>query len=572
MQSVAPLFLSTQSHYPSSRAKTFLYAWMTIRYDCRNQWGQKMNHGKPFLVACCLGFVGLFCAVFAQAAPGDVVHQIDAPGHYPNGLAWDGTSLWVNNVLESQNPGNWYKIYRLDPDTGAVLAEFDTTGTIYHGLAWDGSALWADRNVGVSTFIDKLNPKNLIVTQTIDGEGIGGGLAFDPQANVVYLSDNWSNNIRSYDAQTGALVDTISPGTTANGYADMAWDGTHLWQANLKDDAFLRIDPTTGLVVDTLEAPTGQCEGLTFDGTHLWASDTNTDTIYKIEIEIEAAIQDGDKDSVPDEEDNCPTVANPEQKDSDQDTVGDLCDNCTQVANADQADGDSDFVGDVCDQCPDQADPSQPDSDGDGAGNACDNCPSDANADQEDGDSDGLGDVCDLCPDVADPEQADGDSDGIPNACDNCPQDANSLQVDSDNDGVGEACDGCPKLYNADQFDGDSDGVPNACDNCAFKPNADQADEDQDGIGDVCDTPSPTPDSAEPPPMVEPTPDAGPSVDVGTDAGPSVDTSTPPPSPPTSDSGCGCHTVGILPPPGPGTWLLFLMSALIIARLRRQTA
>ena len=61
---------------------------------------------------------------------------------------------------------------------------------------------------------------------------------------------------------------------------------------------------------------------------------------------------DTDEDSICDAEDNCPTVANPNQADGDQDGVGDTCDNCPTIANPDQHDSDGDGVGDVCDICP----------------------------------------------------------------------------------------------------------------------------------------------------------------------------------------------------------------------------
>jgi hypothetical protein len=41
--------------------------------------------------------------------------------------------------------------------------------------------------------------------------------------------------------------------------------------------------------------------------------------------------QDLDKDGVPDEQDNCPTTANQDQKDSDGDAVGDACDKCPET-------------------------------------------------------------------------------------------------------------------------------------------------------------------------------------------------------------------------------------------------
>ena len=56
-----------------------------------------------------------------------------------------------------------------------------------------------------------------------------------------------------------------------------------------------------------------------------------------------------DYDGVPDATDNCPDVANSDQKDSDDDGVGDACDNCRFVANSNQLDSDQDLLGDACD-------------------------------------------------------------------------------------------------------------------------------------------------------------------------------------------------------------------------------
>src|SRR5262249_38095910 len=86
-------------------------------------------------------------------------------------------------------------------------------------------------------------------------------------------------------------------------------------------------------------------------------------------------VGDADGDGVPDDLDNCPMDANPDQRDTDHDGVGDACDACT-------------------------------DPDGDGFGspgfpaNTCadDNCPRDYNPDQRDSDGDGVGDACFVCP------------------------------------------------------------------------------------------------------------------------------------------------------------------------------
>jgi len=78
---------------------------------------------------------------------------------------------------------------------------------------------------------------------------------------------------------------------------------------------------------------------------------------------------DGDGDGVPDPDDNCPGVANPDQEDSNTDGVGDLCDQ------------DGDGVRDAVDNCPDDFNPDQEDSDGDGIGDACEEAIAELTAD-----------------------------------------------------------------------------------------------------------------------------------------------------------------------------------------------
>lgn len=167
---------------------------------------------------------------------------------------------------------------------------------------------------------------------------------------------------------------------------------------------------------------------------------------------------DTDGDGIPDPEDNCPQVVNPDQEDADGDGRGDLCDganddvdgdgvrndvdNCRNAANPEQTDTDGDGAGDACDEVND-------DVDGDGVFNEDDNCPEVANPEQEDGDGDGTGDDCDGIND-------DVDHNGVFNGDDNCPTAANAGQLDTDGDGLGDACD----------TDDDNDGVADGADAC----------------------------------------------------------------------------------------------------------
>ena len=168
---------------------------------------------------------------------------------------------------------------------------------------------------------------------------------------------------------------------------------------------------------------------------------------------ISCGALDSDEDGVPDDTDNCPSIANPGQVDQDLDGLGNVCDldldgddvpnpgdNCPNIANTDQDDLDGDGVGDACDT----------DTDGDSVPDSADNCLLVPNTDQANSDGDLFGDACDF----------DDDNDGIDDLVDNCPLTSNPGQADFDSNGQGDVCDG----------DVDGDGVANGADFCPLSP------------------------------------------------------------------------------------------------------
>lgn len=66
-------------------------------------------------------------------------------------------------------------------------------------------------------------------------------------------------------------------------------------------------------------------------------------------------LRDSDGDGIRDFEDNCSSIANPDQRDEDRDGRGDVCDGCPLVVDTAGADADSDGIGDLCDPHPDRA-------------------------------------------------------------------------------------------------------------------------------------------------------------------------------------------------------------------------
>ncbi|HEY4157421.1 MAG TPA: thrombospondin type 3 repeat-containing protein [Polyangiaceae bacterium] len=198
---------------------------------------------------------------------------------------------------------------------------------------------------------------------------------------------------------------------------------------------------------------------------------------------------DMDHDGVPDDQDQCPELA--EDRDGFEDSDG-----CPDFDN------DDDGVGDADDKCPHEKEDSDGFQDADG-------CP------DPDNDRDGIPDEKDACPNEAgpastDPKQngcpfRDRDGDGIPDRADKCPaapedkdgfQDADGCpDPDNDRDRVLDVDDACPmtpgpersdpKLNGCPSPDQDGDGFDDAVDKCPTEPETFNGVDDDDGCPDA---------------------------------------------------------------------------------------
>jgi hypothetical protein len=322
----------------------------------------------------------------------------------------------------------------------------------------------------------------------IDGDGTGDVCDVDIDGDTV---ENHQDNCPT--VPNDGQLDTDGDGTgdaceDIYGAEDLDQDG----EPNATDNCILVPNP-------------GQ-EDVDVDGVGDVCDSVNNTEILNVLIDISNSILDLDSDTVNNQDDNCPLVANPNQDDTDFDGIGDACEG--QFYSGDL---DGDLVADWDDNCVtvknpiDPATGTQPDSDGDGIGDACedvayggdldgdtvgdwdDNCVTVKNLDQTDLNGNGMGDACEVA--AGGGYSGDLDGDGVLDWSDNCVTIKNPNQEDNngqaDGDGIGDAC----EVAAGGGYSGDLDGdtVPDVDDNCIFVDNLAQIDTDGDGIGDACE-------------------------------------------------------------------------------------
>lgn len=194
-----------------------------------------------------------------------------APATAAQGLASDGTSLWVSDNVADV-------IYERDPATGAAVSSFASPGPNPQGLAWDGSFLW---NVDLTN--DRIYKIDVNASHDTDGTILSTitspstaprGVAFD--GTDLWIAEDGDNRIYRYSlagTQLGFFTVPVSP-------SGLTWDGTHLWVAAFSTT--LRRYTTAGVLASTITIPAVPND-IAWDGANLWMVEGGGDTIQKLD-------------------------------------------------------------------------------------------------------------------------------------------------------------------------------------------------------------------------------------------------------------------------------------------------
>ncbi|NLX21143.1 MAG: glutaminyl-peptide cyclotransferase [Phycisphaerae bacterium] len=238
-----------------------------------------------------LGIILLLNGMSA-AATLPIERQFPAPDEISDGMAFVGSDLWVWGV---DLP---HTFYVLDPENGAVKASHPSPAAGGStGLTYDGSSVWAVPVWGVPS--DGSYPQLMAKISPVDGSVISyydlpvgnfTGITYDGQYLWVCGEGDDHSRILALDLDTMQPVREL---TLPLGFlGDLAWDGLNLWMAAADwlgpdigwQEYIVQIDPLTGSILGTFNAPGQAVVGLAWDNGLLYVSDPALDTIYVLRV------------------------------------------------------------------------------------------------------------------------------------------------------------------------------------------------------------------------------------------------------------------------------------------------
>ncbi len=187
-------------------------------------------------------------------------------------ITWDGEAIWTATL--------WGEVYRLDPQTGAILAHWTYPGPQAWGMTWDGRHLWINDFAEKKVYEMTISGAVVSTFSIPDPTGGAKGIAWDGQALCIM---GWTRPVIYRVDRRGQPIGTV---TLREGGGGLAWDGTAFWVPG--GEGIQRVS-ATGEPLGSIYACSEGTWDLTWDGRYLWATQrTNEnwfdDKLYQIEV------------------------------------------------------------------------------------------------------------------------------------------------------------------------------------------------------------------------------------------------------------------------------------------------
>jgi YVTN family beta-propeller protein len=195
----------------------------------------------------------------------NAVRFVSSGGTNPDGIAYDGTYIWVAN-----NGSN--SIAKINAGTGALVGTFGT-GVAPRGVVWDGTSIWV-ANYGSNT-VSKINPATGgIILNAPTGSGpyfMAVGLSGE-----IWIANRNSNSI-TVVAPSGALVRTIF---TAGEPQFVAMNG-NIWVTCYSAGKIQEFSAQTGALILSVNSPDGGPTGISVGEAGIFVA-TNSGYVFGI--------------------------------------------------------------------------------------------------------------------------------------------------------------------------------------------------------------------------------------------------------------------------------------------------
>ena len=195
--------------------------------------------------------------------PVPIVSTASVAVSQPQGLASDGTSVWVLSATGL--------VQRIDPATNKAGPGTQTGATtdLYNGIAADGQGVWVTDWDAPSVY--RLDPvTNKVVAVITAGLAPKGVLA---TGTAVWVADTHDGKVQRIDPATNKVVATVTVGPTGTSGPNWLASGFgSIWVDIPNNQTVVRIDPITNKVQATIAIPDAAtpCGGFAITSTVVW--------------------------------------------------------------------------------------------------------------------------------------------------------------------------------------------------------------------------------------------------------------------------------------------------------------
>jgi hypothetical protein len=233
------------------------------RHDVHRTAGSFFWRAAGIISRCFLFMTLAGAAILPSRAqtPAAVVQAI--PTYLPEGLAFDGTNVWVVNAVVSGDSSD-SSVTKIRASDGTPVAVYTLPGFSFTSqIVFDGTYLWID---SYDDGLARLRASDGGGLAFFDGGATDSGLLFDG-ANI-WVANEQQATVTKLRASDGVKLGVFPAG---NGAYRMAFDGANIWITDTADDAVSELRASDGALLGSF--PAGQSPGgIVYSGGNIWVT------------------------------------------------------------------------------------------------------------------------------------------------------------------------------------------------------------------------------------------------------------------------------------------------------------